>query len=221
MELFKIDQELTQSLLSALQEKECNLSSNDLAAVIEEIKERVLSHSVHLLISQIESILDISPNLSERDILQKVAKSVVEYLGAEAATLRIYDPFRERLVVFGSFPDWETDRKEAISLEDTIAGEVARALKAERLILLSDIPGVLRDKDDPDSMIPSLSAGEADQLIATGKAAGGMIPKLKACLRALGGGVKKAHIIDGRVPHSVLLELFTDTGVGTQVFPDV
>ncbi len=104
---------------------------------------------------------------------------------------------------------------------DTIAGEVARALKAERLILLSDIPGVLRDKDDPDSMIPSLSAGEADQLIATGKAAGGMIPKLKACLRALGGGVKKAHIIDGRVPHSVLLELFTDTGVGTQVFPDV
>jgi len=136
MELFKIDQELTQSLLSALQEKECNLSSDDLAAVIEEIKERVLSHSVHLLISQIESILDISPNLSERDILQKVAKSVVEYLGAEAATLRIYDPFRERLVVFGSFPDWETDRKETISPEDTIAGEV---LKSRQCYLVPDI----------------------------------------------------------------------------------
>ncbi|MFB3786344.1 MAG: acetylglutamate kinase [bacterium] len=103
---------------------------------------------------------------------------------------------------------------------DTIAGEIARALKAERLILLSDIPGVLRDKNDPDSMITSLSAGEAGLLIANGKAAGGMIPKLKACLRALSGGVRKTHIIDGRVPHSVLLELFTDTGVGTQVFPD-
>ena len=127
MELFKIDQQLTQSLLSALQEKECNLSPDDLAAVIEQIKEGVLSHYVHLLISQIENILDISPNLSEREILQRVAKSVVEYLGAEAATLRIYDPFQERLMVFGSYPDWEMDRKEAISLEDTIAGEVIKS----------------------------------------------------------------------------------------------
>ena len=127
MELFKIDQQLTQSLLSALQEKECNLSPDDLAAVIGQIKEGVLSHSVHLLISQIESILDISPNLSEREILQKVAKSIVEYLGAEAATLRIYDPFQERLIIFGSFPDWEVDRKEAISLDDTIAGEVIKS----------------------------------------------------------------------------------------------
>ena len=136
MELFKIDQQLTQSLLSALQEKECNLSPDDLAAVIEQIKEKVLSHSVHLLISQIENILDISPSLSEREILQKVAKSVVEYLGAEAATLRIYDPFRERLVVFGSFPDWETERKEAIPLDDTIAGEV---IKSHQCYLVPDI----------------------------------------------------------------------------------
>ncbi|MEW6235622.1 MAG: acetylglutamate kinase [Candidatus Omnitrophota bacterium] len=103
---------------------------------------------------------------------------------------------------------------------DTAAGEIARATIAERLILLTDTPGVLRDKNDPDSIISSLSASEARELIASGKADGGMIPKLQACLRAIGGGVKKAHIIDGRVPHSVLLELFTDTGVGTQVYPD-
>ena len=126
MEFFKIDQQLTQSLLSALQEKECNLSASDLAGVIEHIKEGVLSHYIHLLISHIENILDIDPALSEREILQKVARNVVEFLGAKAATLRIYDPFRERLTVFGSFPDWETDRKADISLEDTIAGEVIR-----------------------------------------------------------------------------------------------
>lgn len=103
---------------------------------------------------------------------------------------------------------------------DTVAGEIAHALKAERLVLLTDTPGVLRDKNDPGSLISSSSAKEAQNLINAGTAAGGMIPKLRSCLRALGGGVKKAHIIDGRVSHSVLLELFTDTGVGTQVFPD-
>ncbi len=104
---------------------------------------------------------------------------------------------------------------------DTIAGEIASALHAERLILLSDIPGVLRDVKDPDSLMTSLTVRQTNELIASGTAEGGMIPKLKACLRGLGGGVKKAHIIDGRIPHSVLLELFTDTGVGTQIYPDI
>lgn len=103
---------------------------------------------------------------------------------------------------------------------DTVAGEIARSIVAERLILLTDTPGVLKDISDPTSVISSLSASETRELITTGTVEGGMIPKLEACLRALGGGVKKAHIIDGRVPHSVLLELFTDTGVGTQVYPD-
>jgi len=104
---------------------------------------------------------------------------------------------------------------------DTIAGEIAAALNAERLILLSDIPGVLKDVDDADSLITSLPASKTMKLIESGAAAGGMIPKLKACLRGLEGGVKKTHIIDGRMPHSVLLELFTDTGIGTQIYPDV
>ncbi|MGC9329482.1 MAG: acetylglutamate kinase [Candidatus Hinthialibacter sp.] len=103
---------------------------------------------------------------------------------------------------------------------DTVAGEIAAALHAERLILLSDIPGVLRDVKNPDSLVTSLTVSGITEMISSGKAEGGMIPKLKACLRGLGGGVKKAHIIDGRTPHSVLLELFTDTGVGTQIYPD-
>ncbi len=103
---------------------------------------------------------------------------------------------------------------------DTVAGEIARALKAERLVLLTDTQGVLKTKDDPSSLITSLCATDAQNLITSSIAQGGMIPKVKACLRALGGGVKKTHIIDGRTPHSVLLELFTDTGVGTQIFPD-
>ncbi|RJP33346.1 MAG: acetylglutamate kinase [Candidatus Omnitrophota bacterium] len=103
---------------------------------------------------------------------------------------------------------------------DTVAGEIARALKAERLVLLTDTPGVMEKKEDIHSLFTSLSAGEAQNLIVSGIAAGGMIPKIQACLRALGGGVKKTHIIDGRLPHSVLLELFTDTGIGTQIYPD-
>lgn len=103
---------------------------------------------------------------------------------------------------------------------DIAAGEIARALKAERLVMLTDTPGVLRDKNDADSLVSSLKASEAQALIESGGADGGMIPKLTACLTAIGGGVRKAHIIDGRAPHSLLVELFTDTGVGTQVFPD-
>lgn len=104
---------------------------------------------------------------------------------------------------------------------DIVAGEIAYALEAERLILLTDTPGVLRDRKDPESLITSLRATEARDLIDSGRAEGGMIPKLQSCLRALGGGVRKAHIIDGRTPHSVLLELFTDTGIGTQVYHDL
>ncbi|MBI1389296.1 MAG: acetylglutamate kinase [bacterium] len=103
---------------------------------------------------------------------------------------------------------------------DTAAGEIARALRAERLVLLTDTPGVMRDRNDPSSLVSSMSAREARSMIAEGSAEGGMIPKLSACLTALGGGVRKAHIIDGRMPHSVLVELFSDTGIGTQVFPE-
>ena len=100
---------------------------------------------------------------------------------------------------------------------DTAAARVAGALTAERLIMLSDIPGLLRDKDDPATLIPELSVAEAGQLRREGVISGGMIPKMECCVEAIRRGVKKVIIMDGRVPHSILMELLTDEGAGTMV----
>ena len=100
---------------------------------------------------------------------------------------------------------------------DTAATAVAQAVNAEKLIYLSDVSGVLLDKDDPESLIHSLDAPRARQLIADGVIASGMIPKVEACLETLEKGVRKVHIIDGRLRHSLLLEIYTNTGVGTEI----
>jgi acetylglutamate kinase len=100
---------------------------------------------------------------------------------------------------------------------DTVAGEIAAALGAEKLILLTDTPGLLRDFKDPDSLIRQLDIPSARALIDDGTVSGGMIPKLTCCVRSLAQGVKAAHIIDGRLPHSLLLEIFTDCGTGSMV----
>lgn len=100
---------------------------------------------------------------------------------------------------------------------DTVAGELAAALQAEKLILLTDTPGILRDRHDPESLLRQLSLTEARELIARGVVDGGMTPKTECCIRALAQGVAAAHIIDGRVPHALLLEVFSDAGIGTMV----
>ncbi len=100
---------------------------------------------------------------------------------------------------------------------DTAAMAVAEALGAEKLIFISDVNGVRRDKADPESVIHSLTAAEARQLIADGVIAGGMIPKVEACLSTLDRGVGKVHIIDGQLRHSLLLEIYTTDGVGTEI----
>jgi acetylglutamate kinase len=100
---------------------------------------------------------------------------------------------------------------------DTVAGAVASALEAEKLIFLTDVPGVRREVDDPESIIAQATAGELEALAASGAASGGMIPKLEACIGAVRGGVERAHILDGTTPHALLVELFTDGGVGTMV----
>lgn len=97
---------------------------------------------------------------------------------------------------------------------DVAAGEIAGALKAEKLILLTDVEGV---KDDKGKLVASLEAGRARKLIASGAIGEGMIPKVECCLKALAAGVGRAHVIDGRLRHAVLLEIFTDAGVGTEV----
>jgi acetylglutamate kinase len=100
---------------------------------------------------------------------------------------------------------------------DTAAARVAGALEAERLIMLSDIPGLLRDKDDPSTLIPELSVMEAARLRQEGVISGGMIPKMECCVEAIRRGVRKVIIMDGRVPHSILMELLTDEGAGTMI----
>lgn len=100
---------------------------------------------------------------------------------------------------------------------DTAATAVAQSLGAEKLVFLSDVNGVRRDKNDPDSLIYSLDAAQARELMACGAIESGMIPKVEACLETLERGVRKIHIIDGRVRHSLLLEVYTSKGVGTEI----
>ncbi len=100
---------------------------------------------------------------------------------------------------------------------DLVAGAVAGALSAAKLILLTDVAGVMIEKENSSELIHSMTSSEAQKLIDQNIATGGMIPKLKACLKALNQGVQKAHIIDGRKEHAILLELFTNAGVGTEV----
>ena len=100
---------------------------------------------------------------------------------------------------------------------DTVSGEIAAALAAHRLIILTDTPGILRDTSDPKSLISSIDVAEIPEMTESRVLQGGILPKIAACERALKAGVSKAHIIDGRVPHVVLLELFTDQGVGTEI----
>ena len=100
---------------------------------------------------------------------------------------------------------------------DTAAAHIAGALGAERLIMLTDIAGILRDRNDPASLIPSITIDEARQLREDGVISGGMIPKVECCIDAIHRGVKNAIIMDGRIPHSILMELLTDEGAGTMV----
>lgn len=100
---------------------------------------------------------------------------------------------------------------------DTVAGEIAAALQAEKLILLTDTPGILYDYHDPSTLLNKIDIQKARDLIDRGIVSGGMIPKVSCCVRSLAQGVKAAHIIDGRLPHSLLLEVLTDEGIGSMI----
>ncbi|MCS6922238.1 MAG: acetylglutamate kinase [Elioraea sp.] len=133
----------------------------------------------------------------------------------EAIDTRVLEALRGAEIVpviapVGLGPDGKTYNINA----DTVAGAIAGALKAKRLLMLTDVPGVL-DKDK--KLIPELTAAEAEQLIADGTISGGMIPKVEHCLAAVRAGAEAAVIVDGRVPHAILLELFTEQGAGTLI----
>ncbi len=100
---------------------------------------------------------------------------------------------------------------------DNAAAEISRSLRAHKLMLLTNVRGILKDLNDPESLLPHVETSDINGLIEKKVIVGGMIPKVKACVRALERGVKKTHIIDGKIPHGLLLEIFTDSGIGTEI----
>ncbi|MGQ0831719.1 MAG: acetylglutamate kinase [Microthrixaceae bacterium] len=104
---------------------------------------------------------------------------------------------------------------------DTVAGALAESLEAEKVIYLTDVEGLLADVEDPTSLVSRIDALALQRMVDAGSLAGGMIPKIAACLHAVNNGVGSAHLLDGRLPHVVLLELFSDAGVGTMITPEV
>lgn len=135
-------------------------------------------------------------------------------------TGRIHDLLARNIVPvitpIGTGPD---DRKFNVNA-DAAACRVAEALQASKLVFLSDVPGLLRDPADPASLIRSLRLSDVEGLIADGTIAGGMLPKIRSAVSALRSGTRKVHLIDGRLQHSLLLEIFTEDGVGTQIIHD-
>ena len=100
---------------------------------------------------------------------------------------------------------------------DTAAGAVAAAMKAEKLVVVSDTHGIRSDPKDPESRVPSLTLSQIEEMVKSGVISSGMLPKVEACVQALQAGVNKTHIIDGRIPHSLLLEIYTEAGIGTEI----
>jgi acetylglutamate kinase len=100
---------------------------------------------------------------------------------------------------------------------DTVAAAVAGALEAEKVVYLTNVPGLMTDIDDPESLVARVSVADLGAMIDDGTVSGGMIPKAQACIAAVAAGARSAHMLDGRVPHVLLLELFTDSGIGTMV----
>jgi signal transduction histidine kinase len=129
MENIKVDLKVLKSIIARLEEKGCKLSVEEEATMVDLFQEILYDYVDHL-IDQAEAILEINPHLTEKEIIEAVAKHIVEYLGAEAASIRIYDPGREEMVSFGSYPVQTEEREETIPFEDTIAGEVVKTHRA-------------------------------------------------------------------------------------------
>jgi len=155
-------------------------------------------------------VRDVLANRINADIcrtLERMSGRAVPFVDPSRGALRA------RLAPLARGPDGETLNVNA----DMVAASVASGLRAEKVVFLSDMHGILTDPDDPASFASTLTAARIAELIRTGIIAGGMLPKVEACRTAIGAGVRKAHIIDGRIRHSLLLEIFTDEGVGTQI----
>lgn len=134
--------------------------------------------------------------------------------------LRVLESVREEVVPVIS-PVGEDEQGQAYNVNaDIAAAEIAICLEASKLIYLSDVNGVLRNPSDSETLIPSITPSDIEQLKKEGIIDGGMLPKMNSCMKALKHGVSKIHLLDGRIPHGLLLELFTDRGIGTEIVKD-
>ena len=141
MDTLKIDQKHLESIRSRLLEKGIHLSLEEVSGVADLIKDEMLYGYVNQLITQVEKILDIDPSLTEREILQLVARTIVENLDAEAASIRIYDPQKKEMISYGSYPTLHENHEEIIPFEDTIAGEVVRTRQSY------PVPNILKRRE--------------------------------------------------------------------------
>jgi len=155
--------------------------------------------------------------------LLRARKTTVKELGYVGEVSRVDPSVLQSIIASGSIPVVATvasgeDDFHSLNINaDTAAGEIATALNAEKLILMTDVPGVMGDKGDAASLYRTLDRAETRNLISSGVVQGGMIPKIDCCINALNAGVRATHIVDGRQPHSLLQEILTDEGVGTMI----
>ena len=188
-----------------------------------EVVQMVLNGQVNpQIVSAINKLGNIAVGLSGEDgrTLQVVQRD--ETLGFVGDITRVRPDVVNGLLDDGLVPVLSTVGVDANGTSynidaDTAAGAIAEALRAEKIVYLTDIAGLRRNLDDAASLIQRITVNELSALIADGTISGGMIPKIESCMQAVRGGVKSAHILDGRIAHVLLLELFTDQGVGTMI----
>lgn len=176
------------------------------------------------IVSAINVHAPLAVGLSGEDANLITASPQDERLGYVGEIVHVDPTILNRLLAEGLVPVIATiaadEAGQAYNINaDTVAGALAGTLSAEKLVLLTDVQGLRSDPDDPGSLVTQIDAAGLEKLVREGIAGGGMVPKAQACLRALSDGVPSAHLLDGRVRHALLLELFTDAGVGTMVSP--
>jgi acetylglutamate kinase len=166
----------------------------------------------------------VSLNAVRKDVIKAMPHMDSKDLGFVAEVDRIESDVIRKAVRPRSVPviapvGIDADRELYNINADDVASEIAVAIKAVKLVLLTDVKGIMREKGNEETLMPSLKMTDIEKLIKNKIIQGGMIPKVKACTKALEAGVSKTHIIDGRLPHSLLLEIFTDKGIGTEIRP--
>lgn len=154
------------------------------------------------------------------NVVKHTAEGDVGYVGdVTSVNLMPLKELTEFNIIPVIYPVGIDDKGETYNVNaDEAAAKIAIAMGVQKLIVLTNVKGIMRDPNDENSLYSSVSADEAQEMIDKKIIVGGMIPKVRSCVTALRGGVKKAHIIDGRIPHSLLLEIFTDQGIGTEIY---